>query len=135
MSYDIHLLRFKAGEPSARPAGTVHELLSCAAETDPDEHGRARVRWHGGEADCYGVTRSPDEPLESLMFSRPAGDAAIFDLIYRVAVAGAMTILLQDGEVCLVDPNYAVDLPADAAAWPRHVVSSGEQLARVVTGK
>lgn len=132
MSYDIRLLRFVDGGPQANPAGRVHDLLREAAARPPDEDGYARVVWQGGQADAYGVPRAPDEPVDSVMFSRPAEDDRIFDLIVEVARAGDMTILLPDGVACLVDGAHADQLPPDLAGWPRHLVRSGQDLARVI---
>ena len=132
VSYDIHLLRFVNGEPEPQPAGQVHELLSSATSAPPDEHGYARVTWRGGEADVYGMTRAPTDDIASLMFSRPAEDDAIFDLIFQVAAAGEMAVLLQEGEVCLVSARQAEHLPPDVAEWPRHLVDSGHALAAVL---
>lgn len=132
VSYDIHLLRFVNGEPEPQPAGQVHELLSSATSAPPDEHGYARVTWRGGEADVYGMTRAPTDDVASLMFSRPAEDDAIFDLIFQVAAAGEMAVLLQEGEVCLVSARQAEHLPPDVAEWRRHLVDSGHALAAVL---
>jgi hypothetical protein len=132
VSYDIHLLRFVDGEPEPRRAGRVHELLERAADAPPDEHGYSRVSWKGGEADLYGMTESPEDAVESMMFSRPAGDDHIFDLIYQVACAGEMAVLLQDGVVCLADPRHKAHLPEDVQEWPRHHIDSGQALAAVI---
>lgn len=132
MSYDIHLLRFIAGEPEACPAGRVHDLLREAAGRPPDEHRYARVSWRGGEADVYGVPRAADEPIDSVTFSRPAADDRIFDLIVEVARAGDMAILLPDGVACLVDAAHSDQLPVDVACWPQHLVRSGQELAAVI---
>jgi hypothetical protein len=132
VGYDIHLLRFVDGEPKARVANRVHELLSRAAEAEPDQHGYARVSWEGGEADVYGVTRSANESTDSILFSRPAGSERIFDLIYAIARAGEMAVLLPDGAVCLVEPDHAEHLPAELKGRPRYAIDSGTALADVI---
>lgn len=132
MGYDIHLLRFVDGEPQPRRAGRLHVLLSGAARSAPDEHGYARLSWRDGEADVYGVPASPDELIDSVMFSRPAESDRIFDLIYEVARVGEMAVLLQEGEVCLVDPAHREHLPPGVQGWPRHIINSGQCLAAVV---
>jgi hypothetical protein len=135
VSYDVHLLRFVDGEPEPRRADRVHELLVGAADAPPDEHGYSRVSWEGGEADLYGMTKSPEDEVESMMFSRPAGDERIFDLIYQVASAGEMVVLLPDGAVCLTDPQHAAHLPEDVQGWPRHHIDSGQALAAVIRSR
>jgi hypothetical protein len=132
VSYDIHLLRFHDGEPAARRADRVHALLERAVGAPPDEHGHARVSWGGGEADLYGMTKSPEDQLESVTFSRPAGDERIFELIYQVASIGEMVVLLPDGVVCLTHPQHATHLPEDVQRWPRHQIDSGQALAAVI---
>ena len=84
-----------------------------------------------GEADVYGP-KHPDEPVDNVMFSRPAEDDAIFDLLFEVAKEGGMAILLPDGIVCLVDEAHATELPEDVADWPRHVTTTGLELAAVI---
>jgi hypothetical protein len=135
VGYDIHLLRFVDGEPQPRRAGRLHDLLSGAARSAPDEHGYARLSWRDGEADVYGVPASPDELIDGVMFSRPAESDRIFDLIYEVAHVGEMAVLLQEGEVCLVDPAQREHLPPDVQGWPRHIINSGQSLAAVVKGR
>jgi hypothetical protein len=50
----------------------------------------------------------------------------------EIARTGDMAIILPDGEVCLVDARHGEELPADIAAWPRHMVRSGQELHAVV---
>jgi hypothetical protein len=78
------------------------------------------------------MTTSPEDEVESMMFSRPAGDEPILDLIYRVASAGEMVVLLPDAAVCLTDPRHAAHLPEDVHEWPRHHIDSGQALAAVI---
>lgn len=78
------------------------------------------------------MTRAPTDDIASLMFSRPAEGDAIFELIFQVAAAGDMAVLLQEGEVCLVSARQAEHLPPEVAERPRHLVDSGHALAAVL---
>lgn len=78
VGYDIHLIRFVSGAPQPQPAGRIDDLLRRASESPPDEHGFTRVSWCGGEADVYGVPRTADDPVDNVMFSRPAAGDGIF---------------------------------------------------------
>jgi hypothetical protein len=132
VSYDIHLARFVHGKPESRQADRVYELLADAVNEPADQHEYSRVVWHGGEADLYGMPESAQDQVGSITFSRPSGDERIFDLIFQVADAGEMVVLLPDGEACLTDPQQAQHLPDDVRAWPRHQIDSGSALAAVI---
>jgi len=127
MSYDVHLQRFREQEPQLVRSPQVWALLERAWEAPPDDLGYSRVTWHGDEADLY--TEQPGDPIDGLMFSR-AG-RRVYDLIYRLAVAGDFVIIPPDCGPFLVDERQQSHLPQELTA-DAVVVGSGEELARLI---
>jgi len=111
LSYDIFVQGFQDGKAVSVTAPRVWELLEAAWEQPPDRLHHALVRRGDAEADLYAGPAG--QPIDSLMFSRLVGGAAIFDLIVDVAQAGNMVILPTDAPPCLVDEAQRGDLPAD----------------------
>lgn len=134
MGFDVFVQRFQDGEPVLVTDPQVWTLLREAWEAPPDHHDYSRVRRGAGEADLYAVQEN--EPIDSLMFSRPAGGAEIFDLIFEVARAGGMAIYAPGIPICLIAPDQRSQLPAefvDAMGEPV-VVTSGADLQEIIEG-
>ena len=109
----------------------VWELLREAWEEPPDVHDFSRVRRGAGEADLYAVQEG--DPIESLMFSRPAGGVEIFDLIVDVARAGDMVIYAPGIPPCLIAEEQRSQLPSDFDDFDDPVVvASGVELQAVI---
>ena len=133
MGFDVFVQRFQNGEPAVVTDPRVWELLREAWEAPPDEHDRSLVRRGAGEADLYAVQEG--EPIDGLMFSRPAGGADIFDLIVDVARAGDMVIYAPGIPPCLIAEEQRSQLPTDFDDFEDPVVvASGADLQEVVEG-
>lgn len=133
MGFDVFVARFQNGEPAVVTDPRVWELLHEAWEAPPDVHDFSRVRRGAGNADLYAVQEG--EPIDSLMFSRPAGGAEIFDLIVDVARAGDMVIYAPGIPTCLTAEKQGSDLPTDFDDFEDPVVvASGAELQAVIEG-
>jgi hypothetical protein len=128
MGFDVFVQRFQNGDPAVVTDPRVWELLREAWEAPPDHHHYSRVRRGAGEADIYAVPEG--EPIDGLMFSRPAGGADIFDLIVDVARAGDMVIYAPGIPPCLIADEQRSQLPADLE--DPVVVASGADLQDVI---
>ena len=115
MSFDIFLQAFEDGAPVARDGTGVRRLLLEAADR--------------GEADVYGV---PEEgaTLKSLMFNHVSGGG--FDLLVEVARAAHLVVMPVGCPVCLVDERQREHLPPELAASGVEVVTTGDDLRRVI---
>lgn len=134
MGFDVFVQRFQNGEPAVVRDPRVWELLREAWEAPPDDHDYSRVRRGAGEADLYAV--QDGQPIDSLMFSRPAGGAEIFDLIVDVARAGDMVIYAPGIPTCLIAEEQRSHLPTDfddpVDLDDPVVVASGAELQEVI---
>ncbi len=128
MSYDVQLLRFRAGEPVPVESREVWTLLERAWERPPDEFEYCRVRRGLDEGDVYGL--AVGKPLDGLMFNH-AGPG-IYELMYEVAVAADMAIIPPDIGPFLVREQQRNDLPPELAE-AAVVVGSGVDLVRAIT--
>jgi hypothetical protein len=99
-------------------------LLCEAREAPSDHHDYSRVRRSAGEADLYAVQEG--EPIDSLVFSRPAGSTEIF--IVDVARAGDMVIYPPGISLCLV--SETPDLESDIARSRHGPSAAGPDFAR-----
>jgi hypothetical protein len=130
MGFDVFVERFQNGEPAVVTDPRVWDLLREAWEAPPDHHDYSRVRRGAGEADLYAV--QVGEPIDSLMFSRQAGGAEIFDLIVDVARAGDMVIYAPGFPPCVVSEEQRSQLPeelTDSMGQPTVVANGAELLA------
>lgn len=67
------------------------------------------------------------------MFNHPSG-AAVFDLIYQLAVLSGWVVLPVGCPVCVTDPDRVPALPADLVADVGvAVIGSGADLLRLVS--
>jgi hypothetical protein len=132
MGFDVFVERFQNGEPERVTNPHVWELLREAWEAPPDRHDYSRVRRGAGEADLHAA--QDGEPIESLMFSRPAGGAEIFDLIVDVARAGGMVIYAPGIPICLIAEGQRPHLPHDLveAMGEPVFVATGAELQAVI---
>jgi hypothetical protein len=131
MGFDVFVARFQNGEPAVVTDPRVWELLREAWEEPPDVHDFSRVRRGAGKADLYAVQEG--DPIDSLMFSRPAGGAEIFDLIVDVARAGDMVIYAPGIPPCLIAEEQRSQLPTDFDDFDDPVVvASGAELQAVI---
>jgi hypothetical protein len=129
VSYDVHLLRFRAGEAVPIESPQVWELLEQAWDAPPDEFEYCRVRRGADEGDVYGL--KPGKALEGLMFNH-AGPA-IYELMYEVAAAGDMAIVPPDAGPFLVRDDQRAHLPPELADEAK-VVGSGAELLQEIQG-
>jgi len=131
MGFDVFVQRFQNGEPAVVTDPRVWELLREAWEAPPDDLDFSRVRRGAGDADLYAVQEG--EPIDGLMFSRPAGGAEIFDLIVDVARAGDMVIYAPGIPPCLIAEGQRSQLPADFDDFKDPVVvANGAELQEVI---
>jgi hypothetical protein len=128
VSFDIFLERIA----EVADDRSVWSLLEAAWDAPPDEHNYVRARRGAGEADLY--TGPLDEPVQSLMFSRPAGGHEIFDLIVDVAQAGRMVIMPVGCPPCVAAASELETFPSDIAESLGQpvVVSNGHQLLELI---
>jgi len=60
VSYDVHLFRFQNGESTEIDASRLMEMIQPLIAWREEEHDHVRLRaTDGGEADLYGVARTP----------------------------------------------------------------------------
>jgi hypothetical protein len=127
MSYDVHVLPFRAGEVVPVESPAAWELLEASWEEPPDDHEFCRVRRDGDEGDLYGL--AVGKPIESLMFNH-AG-AGIYALMFDVASVADMVIVPPDCGPFLVREEQRTDLPSELADAAM-VVTSGADLVRAI---
>jgi hypothetical protein len=127
MSYDVHLFRFRDGEPEDIDAARLAVMLRPLILTRDEQYDYVRLRApDGGEADLYGV----GEDTASLLFSRWSwGD--ICELMAGLALELDMTILPPDRPAMIVDERQRAELPREMAA-EAVVVRSGVDIQRVI---
>jgi hypothetical protein len=111
MGFGVFVQRFQHGQPAVVTDPRVWGLMREAWEAPPDHHHYSRVRRGAGQADLYAA--QVGEPIISLMFSRPAGGAEIFDLIVDVARAGDMVIYAPGIPPCVVSEEQRSQLPEE----------------------
>ena len=114
MSFDIFLQAFENGAAARRNGAEVRRLL--LGERQPS-------------GEVYGV---PEEgaAVEGLMFSHvPPGG---FDLLVEVARVADLVVMPVGCPVCLIDEAQREHLPPELAAAGVRVVTTGDELRRVV---
>ena len=127
MSYDVVLQRFRDGEPEPVEEPQVWRLLEEAWQEPPDEFDFCRVRRGEDEGDLYAV--QPRAPVDSLMFNH--AEPRIYELMYDLAAAGGMAIILPDVGPFLVREEQRKHLPPELRRRAS-VVSSGAELVRAI---
>ena len=117
MGFDVFVQRFQNdGEHAVVTDPRVWELLREAWEAPPDHHDYSRLRRGAGEADLCAV--QDGQPIDSLMFSRPAGGAETLRPHRR---RGARR---RHGHLCAGHPNL-LDRRRAAVAPPHRLRRPG----------
>ena len=122
------LQRFYDGDVVPVDSSEVWRLLEEAWDSPPNEFHFCRVTRGADEGDLYAVPRG--DPIDALMFNHSG--AAIYHLMFDLAVAGDMTVMPPDVGPFIVRPGQAEHLPVELRN-DAVLVRSGEDLVRAIT--
>jgi hypothetical protein len=125
LSYDLYLMRFRAGAPAEIDSPEFWELLAHAWEEPPDEHGCVRLVRGDGEADVY--AGRPGESPRSVMVNHFSGDE-IMDVIVDLARQADAVIIGPDLPPLLTRAEQREQLPPDMDLGEAVLIASGREL-------